>query len=263
MTPSNPFSPNSSNYYNLAIFICHLFIDGNFRTGHILHYPDTFEEKIIIEVDSICPYPIPWVITDATQTASVSWTPNDRTDHILQLVFLKPNHSADNINDFKDYFTFYHLFVFESSNETDLRTQLDAIKNKETDNFGSMVIHRNGHNGSIRVHWIYNDDIKMIYPQMKSSGNFFESTFGKYDETWLIAIKTTYEYPCQNIVDNQIMYYIKNGEPFIANFLQRQLRGSFINSSFPSCEKSNLSWVQRVIHHKNWTFYKELLPQNL
>lgn len=266
MTLSSHLAPNIPNYYNLALFICQLFIDGNFRTAHILHNPGTFDDQLIIETASICSHPIPWLTTDITQPASLAWTPNDRTDHILQLIFLDSDRLPETSNHYKGYLTVYHLFVFQSSDEMHLRAQLTAMKNIETVNFGSMVLHQNLADDSIHVHWIRNNGIKILYPQDQPTENIFDSTFGKYEETWLIAIKNTYEYPCEYDENIGKMLYTRDGEPFAANFLQRQLNGAFAYESMSSCKNSKLSsnrsWANRIVHHKHRRFYKELLPQS-
>lgn len=110
-------APNIYNYYNLALFICHLFIDGQFRTGHILYDPIQLDDRLIAEVDRICPHSIPWVTTEVNRDFSLPWNSNNQTDHILQLIFIDPNHLPENIDDLKYLFAYYNLYIIQSTNE--------------------------------------------------------------------------------------------------------------------------------------------------
>lgn len=92
MELSNLFGIKLPNFHNLALFICHLFIDGQFRNGHIFYDPNVFQVgQLISEIQSTCPTSIPWISTDVTDKPVLPWKSNERTDHILQLIFFDPN----------------------------------------------------------------------------------------------------------------------------------------------------------------------------
>lgn len=109
---------NILNYQNVALFICHLFIDGNFRTGHILHDPKVSSDygiNLLIQMEKVYPSSISWLKTDITQQVSLPWAPHETTDHILQLIFLDLDHLPDDINNFKDMFAYYRLCIITST----------------------------------------------------------------------------------------------------------------------------------------------------
>lgn len=68
MTVPVLLAPNISNFqtfHSLALFICHLFVDGKFRTAHIVHDQNVFDPRLISEIHLNCFEPIPYVLTDA------------------------------------------------------------------------------------------------------------------------------------------------------------------------------------------------------
>lgn len=105
MTNFIQLAQNISNFNDLALFICHLFVDGHFRTGHILYNQNLFDGHLISEFNSVCPETIPWLMTDVTKTSSVLWDTKDRTDNILQLIFFEPGNSLKEIDKYKNYLT--------------------------------------------------------------------------------------------------------------------------------------------------------------
>lgn len=98
-----PTSPSISNVHNLAMFICHLFIDGNFRYCHILYDPKVFDNQLTNQIDSICLVQIPWLTSDITQGSLSPWQANERTDPVLQLIFFDPKYSTEQNNKFSEY----------------------------------------------------------------------------------------------------------------------------------------------------------------
>lgn len=113
MTLSSHLVPsNVANFHNLALVICHLFIDGHFRSVHILYEPNIFFDHFINDIESICPRPISWESTDVTKLSSLSRRSVEHTDHILQLIFLDPTSITAKIDKSRESPTFYRLFIF-------------------------------------------------------------------------------------------------------------------------------------------------------
>lgn len=65
--------PNISNSSKLALFIRHLFVNGNFRFGHILYDPNEFNSDLTARIDTTCLVQIPWQTTDITQSSLLPW----------------------------------------------------------------------------------------------------------------------------------------------------------------------------------------------
>lgn len=76
------------NFVNLSLFICQLFVGGNFRIAHILYYPEAFDDRFISLLDATCSVQIPMVIIDATGPGKIHYEKLIRNAPILQLFFL-------------------------------------------------------------------------------------------------------------------------------------------------------------------------------
>lgn len=120
------------NYSELAIFICHLFIDGHFRTGHILFNPKIFDGHLLNEIDMICPQTIPWISTDITENVAFPWNSPSSTDHILQLIFDETKYSTGHAVD-QDWHTIYHIFVCLLNDSDDWKKSIPVWKSSKID----------------------------------------------------------------------------------------------------------------------------------
>lgn len=100
------------NFQYLALFICHLFGDGNFRTVHILFKPTTFNFDLLMQIDSVCSEPIPLYLTDITQPWEWPWNQNDNPNNVLQFMFFEPKTLAKDGNQLKNGFALYRIFAF-------------------------------------------------------------------------------------------------------------------------------------------------------
>lgn len=213
MTVPNLLIPNvsgPSHFYNLAFFICQLFVDGQFQTSHIIYDPNVFSSQLITEIQLNCPYSIAWVTTDVNRPPSQLWQPNQNTDRILQLVFFDPDHLPKDINDFKGLYTFYQIFVISSDKQKTVEHQISLLKQSKMVQTGNSLILVHGSLDGSPI-WIHrssfgeamargdeiclNDDINTIgtNDQMCKSDrkNLFDQTFGGYERTWLTAVSYT------------------------------------------------------------------------
>lgn len=82
MSLTNLSIQNVSKFHNLALFLCHLFIDGHFRHVHTLYDPKIFNGQFMAEINSICPVEIPWRLADITKPSFQNVYTNDRSDHV-------------------------------------------------------------------------------------------------------------------------------------------------------------------------------------
>lgn len=245
MTHSVQLAPEVPNFYNLALFICHLFIDGNFRTGHILYDPNIFDDQLISKIDSVCPHTIPWLTTDVTEATSSHWQPPERSDHILQLIFFNPNHLQKKVNKYKHFLTFYRLFVLQSGDKGKVEKRISAVRESET-NFSSssMILDYSSKDQSFNVCDNLNEVIIIDVGE-----NSFQATFGKYEKNWMLAINSVVEFPCTK--SRNVFQHIWN--PFSVNFLFNHLNGSFINFTTTICNAS----FHQMGRHKSIKSYKE------
>lgn len=213
MTLSNLLAPNITNtraFHNLALFICHLFIDGSFRTGHILHHPNLFDSQLISEIQLNCPISIPWQVNDVTHPISLPWKTNETTDHVLQLVFFDPDNLPKNIDKLVNLFVYYRVFGLSATDEPKVQNQIESInKVNVKSSFNSLIVHQSVDDGSVCVHSVIPSskvseksveenvmksavDVVPRFHQNELSDfknqNVFDLTFGKNEHNWLMII---------------------------------------------------------------------------
>lgn len=279
MTVSNLLAPNisgSSHFYNLAFFICQLFTDGRFQTGHIIFDPNVLSNQMITEIQSNCPRSIPWLTTDVTKPIPSLWQPDQNTDHILQLIFVNPEQLA-NINDPGGLLlTLYRAFVMCSANQNDVNSRIAMLKKSKMVQRSSLILHYNPLDGSMWIHRSRNnglfdddtgvcliDDAPSTQPREDKSGrcerkNLFDVTFGEHDRTWLITISYTEVHPMKETYDERKLYEIWNGFQFIANLYISNLNAFYINRTEYRVGKAISSVNHQIVRHNYHKFYKEL-----
>lgn len=261
MTLSTHLAPGITNYQNLALFICHLFIDGHFRTGHILYDPSLFDGRLISDIDLICPRSIPWLMTDVTQPSSLLWDQQEPTDHMLQLIFFNAE-MLTKITEYKYYLAFYRLFVFDETSNKNQKTVI--AKSEVTLNSNTLIHFVAEHGNSFYIHSILNNDEiienRISLNQFDTNAissqnslnpilnqNIFDETFGKKQQKHSFAVNLIFEIPCDQ---SKIIF---EGNPFIANFYLSNLKRSYANFTATFCNNSSIS----LIKWKSRKFYKE------
>lgn len=278
-------APNVSNFYNLAFFVCRLLTDGRFRTGHILYDPNAFHvTQLITDIQSNCSHSVPWLSTDITADLSpLPWKPDEKTDRILQLIFIDLDKIPTNIDDFQRFFIFYSLFVVSSIEELDTDEKF-TMTLKYIKNNNNLVLHFNPETKSINVHLVTNkyginketkEKVKKMDEQKNEiiddvfnqneiieiiDKNLFDLIFKKYEQNWFIAISEFMPYfHGAKVVKNKKSYSGWNGYIYSIHFFNSKLKAAYIKRTelFTDPVSIQLSDVR----HKLTSFYKELSTQ--
>lgn len=264
--------PNIKNYCHLALFICQLFTDGNFRNGQILYDPNVFDGDFVTEIESICPHSFPWRTADITlpiHPFMLPWILGERVDFILQLIFLDPKYMAVEFNQIKDYFTSYRIFVFSSTDEIDTEAHISVIKNLNRVFTSILVLHYNLESGSIHIHWIPSnyDAVKKIEERMSVDPkaisirnqknnidhvNLFDRTFGEYDRKHAIIIRHG-GLPYGNNKFTELVG-LSDQNLFLLNYFLLNLNGLYMALTYVNTSDPDLQ-----MGHKQRKYYKELL----
>lgn len=58
---------NQSNFAHLALFVCHLFIDGPFHSGKLSFDHGSLAYRFLSEMESVCSTNIPWTIENLSE----------------------------------------------------------------------------------------------------------------------------------------------------------------------------------------------------
>lgn len=254
-------------FHNLAIFICHLFIDGHFREGNILYDPKVFNDRLLVEIESVCPSQIPWQPNDITQSHLVHRRISERTDHILQLIFFDSNNLMEDIEQYGEHLTYYRIFVFSSFDDIDLKlpqfTQLKRISSANT-----LIARHNSKLDVIYIDWMSENgnifEISTIYHCYeceKTSWPFYEGTFGNYEREKSISMKviSMFRQHGNSINYNDYGSIVPiSGHMYLANLYNFKLNGSYVNMTCTSID-GNSSSQHFVVTHKRRKYYNEIL----
>lgn len=224
--------PSATNFQTLALFICKLFIGGRFRNLHTLFDPNVFDDHLTTDLDSICTNQISWHSTDVTQPSLLPWNVADHTEHILQLIFFDPKHLAKEIDLFKEYFSFYRIFLFDSTDgQIDTEKATSEIK-KLSSVFDSntLIVSYDKKNGDVRVKSTSQDD-DVIFNSNSSVGHviLFDRTFGEYERKRPMRIRAHLYY---GVFDNELKHIPDFRMLYLANYFGAVFNTSNIQMTF-------------------------------
>lgn len=228
MSHCNLLAPDIQRFYKLSLFICHLFIDGNFQTGHILFDQSAFDSRLITAIDSTCSQKISWMMTDITLPRNTTV----HSDHTVQLIFLNPDHLMNSINDFEIDLLAQRLFVFHSNDKKKIEDQsyifgiVLAISG-----LNSFILHHSFKDDSIEILWLLNNndvsaiELKMvehlIIKPVKSKNQDsilneeFDPPSGEIDRMWPMVVGI----PCDLVQVGSNLKNFRNEIPYWPNFL--------------------------------------------
>lgn len=256
---------NVSNFHYLALFICDLFGNGPFRTVHILLNPKVFDHNIFMEIDSICSDPIPFYLTDITQSFEISDQKYDNVDNLLQLLFVDPENLAHDIELLGDKLALYRIFIFSSifMIKTMDQNLLFETQNRIFD-IRTLILHYNESNVSV---FIENCPSEQSNKNMKSRQaaifilnqetiqngvNLFDETFGEYERMESIDLYRINAYTSPDKLEPIFYLY----DAFI-NYCHFNLKRSYINTIWKHLYNSYSFIHHRTVIENPRTYYKE------
>lgn len=182
---------NSVHFQRLALFICHLFNDGHFRSAHILYKPDVFDFDFITQLNLNCPGPMPFYLTDVSQPWHWPWTEQESLHTVLQLHFFEFT-ASELKKDFSEMgrkgFAPYQVFAFDSIDSHVERNQDAALRTVYWYSRESrpMILNYNPENVSVYIDrgslGKLNQRPFMTFNQTTDFDgiNLFDSIFGEY-----------------------------------------------------------------------------------
>lgn len=272
MTALNLLTPklfNISNLYNLALFICHLFNDGQFQIGHILYDPKVFDGSLVTKIDSICL--IPWLKFDITQNSSLTWHQGERTDHILQLIHFDPRFLPEQIDEFKENFTFYRIFLFPTTDEISMKQRISVIgKSNPILSSNPLILHYDSKNDLIYVHLTSEFSAKSeileerenINPSdqlvrdspspVHENKNLFDRTFRDFDRKQPIVIKVPV---ARRTKDGQTIIVYVFDQHYFANYFLSTLHITYVNMTFVPIDNPTASSTNQLLVPKQRKYH--------
>lgn len=239
---------NVTYFHQLALFICHLFIDGHFRTAHIFYKPNAFDYEFITHIDSICPEPMPLYLTDITQPWVWPSNQHDSPDNVLLLSFFEidPMKLQNDVTEIKrEGFALYQIFAFSSIDSVDERQRATVFRilHRFLPESSLLILNFNSENVSVYLNHSSTTELNQkpffIVNQKPDFGrmNLFNRTFEENERMQSIII-----YP----LDYNTRFTLFHDE-YMVNYYHLHLNNSCIET------KNNLY----ATHHMT-NYYKEL-----
>lgn len=257
-----------SNFHCLALFICHLFADGSFRTVHILYHPNAFDHNILMQIDSICFDPIQFYFTNIIQSFQTPHQESDSIDDILQIIFFNPENMASEIEQFGgDNFALYRIFVFSS---IEIITALDQNLLFKTEkrifDTRTLILHYNESNASVFIENSFSEQsIETVNSRQEpifilnheinlENVNLFDRTFGAYEQMESIDIYRINHYV--SLLKLQPSLYLHD---IFESYCHLHLNRSFIITIWIHKRNSLLPRIyhRTVIDNEQREYYKE------
>lgn len=249
---------NVTVVHHLALFICHLFIDGNFRTAHFLYKPNTFEFDWLLKIDRVCPEPIPLYLTDITLPWDWPWNADDNKDNVLQLCFFDPSQLSKDINELQSKGdAYYRVFAFDSVAMADKTKGALALKAlRQLPHSNDLIVHYKPKNVSVYPNngmSTEQNPILIVDEKTNFAGiNLFDHTFGEFERSHAIALNLLL-FVDSNGVETAIRFRV---DVLILHYYHQQLNNSYINMTWVDLRKNIVT--NKICAPQPRNYYKEL-----
>lgn len=263
------FLISKTSFQHLALFLCHLFVDGNFRSTHILYQPNAFDFDLLSQISSVCSQPIPIYVTDVTQPWTDSWNQNDTPDTVLQVIFLNSQSISNDIDKIGNRSALYRVFAFPSNDTIDVRRETSVIETiHKLCCSDSLVLHYYTESVSIYIDDGLNEQVRSNENMCSKSNpilivnqetnftqlNLFDRTFGEYERRQTIAINIGAFYR-DKISVPKIIVSVAGA---LTNHYHLHLNSSYINMTFINHYDYNGPRTNRKFTLNPRESYKEL-----
>lgn len=249
---------NVTSIHHLALFICHLFIDGHFRTAHILYKPNTFEFDWLLQIDTVCPGPIPFYLTDVTLPWEWPWNSNDTPENVLQLSFFDTGHS--DIDQVQQGYAHYCALCLPSHDAINAkqRTSIFTALRQFSDT-KVILVNYNTVNVSVFIDSKYSNEQPIFFNDNETNFeefDLFDRTFGEYERTRSIAIQRV-DFIDKSAHGMDIDYEYMT-EVIWLHYYHLHLNNSFINMTWIDDEESPPFLTNQQCTLQSPDYYKEL-----
>lgn len=256
---------NSTIYNHLALFICHLFVDGHFRPAQFVYKPNEFDFDLLSQIDTICKESIPWYLTDITEPKHWPWSLKDTPDNVLQLCFFRQNDLEEDILKLKlKDSPYYQVFAFHSNDSFGREWQIIALK-KLHQSFAteSFIVNYDASNVSVVIDSNENSSQQMIFSAWNDTDfkhvNLFDRTFGELVRIQPKRIAVQRLKKCDISRHGVDFDWDSAVEVLWMNFYHLQFNNSFIDMTWRDINKTPLvNTNQHCVLQPKYYYYKEI-----
>lgn len=257
---------NVSGIHHLALFICHLFIDGHFRAAHLFHKSAAPKPNWELQTNAVCPELVPFYVTDITSPWQWPWNDKYNPNNVLQLIFFDSNSNnfAGDVYQLYKRHSYYRVFCFPSAELSNAkqRSSIFARLRLILDS-KDLLVSYNTENVSVFIDSNYDsvavprrEQINFNRSEIESKqANLFDQTFGEYERLQSFVIqRVKLADESAHGIDTE---YAKD-EAIWMHYYHLRLNNSFINMTWIS--KNEFQTTERCVLQPS-DYYKELSSQ--
>lgn len=248
------------NLKSMALFVCNLYISGQFGTVQFIFDSTMLNNQLIIDLNFNCPVFIPILTARSTGAQFPLSSQSKRTDQILQIILLdryETPFGPKNITDrLKDYIAFYQIYVAPVAGvREDLIRNLE--KNYVKDDFSNaLLLVHNSSSGTNEMYSRENLNEPINLTNQNSMENIFAETFGKLESFSILGVLYSHGSTCHNEYESR-RYVFAIYQRFLTNYYAARLNISFLEGASTICEGGTQSIYVRN-HPQSEYMYKEL-----
>lgn len=257
------FSDFQSNFLNLSVLICQLFVGGNFRMAHILYHQEAFDDRLFNAIDSTCPLQIPMITTDISTQQPLQSDSFEQSDYILQLIFLPREQLACDMDHIANLLTFYRVFVFSSIEESNIdRDWTSDSKLISNINSSSLLIIHNKSSGEMKPYLLskspntFSEPVEFQTDHLKQPKDLFDSMLGEKAFERQLGVKIVNDIDCI-YMKSSLSQAILNKNKAFARLYFTLLNMSFIDAVTIQCNESGTFIMNKYIRPKYRSIYRE------
>lgn len=251
------------NFLNLSLLICHLFAGGNFRIAHILYHQKAIDDDFLKAVDATCPFPM--MTSDIAAPSSNSSDQSQRTDHILQLIFLPRNQLATSMDRIDRLLTFYRIFIFLTNEEpTDCEHKwLNESKHISKLNSTSLLLIHDKSNGTTQSFLLSKnrnvsmEPIDLSKSQLRTEIEIFNVALGEKAHDQEFGVSQMEMMYCGSSNTNLLRTILRKFRMF-GRFYSNRFNMSFMDSYSMNCNHFGLDVNHEYVRPIQKSSYNEL-----
>lgn len=258
------FSDLQPNFLNLSLLICQLFAGGNFRMAHILYDQEAFDDRFLNALDSACPLQIPKMTIEVSVPETLEPEESQRTDHILQLIFLPRTQIAQVMDRIGSLLTFYRVFIFSSTSELD--AEYEWSRSMSNPNTSSLLLIHNSSSGATRSYLLSKnlntsmESVDLRKDQSRSDKDIFDSALGEKALARTYGVSFPTKIGCSYYVNStQAQLKIKKTTAISALYFNR-LNMSYMDALTIHCNGSGVYMTNETMRPISKSSYRNLSP---
>lgn len=230
---------NLNQFQNLSILICHLFIGGQFRMTNVIFEPNSFDFRLINQIESICPMEIIWTFIDVTESSTPTLNNDLAKDQILQIIFMDFDHVSQRTKISEQFPAYYRLFIFNTFGDKELSLPSIPINISFNPSTNSLVLFYSLQKDTFNT-FLIDDKFRILtkinhentFSMDSNSKDIFNTIFGERERNRILGVY----YPISACEQSKERTHVENlYKRYVANFYFLRMNMTFIEKGRPTC----------------------------